>query len=194
MSKSSGEFLTLQKLIADGYRAAHYRYLCLTAHYRGQLKFSYDSLDQARSAYDSLCHKAEEIREKGIVPAASPRAKEIAAAIDAAMRDDLNAPVALAALWSAVRDDGLTPAEQLYILEQADSALGLGGVTLERPQLTAAQQELLYQRDAARRAKDWAASDALRDQLLAQGIALKDRPEGSGWYISDAAAFKTHTQ
>ncbi len=188
MSKSSGDFLTLQKLVRDGYRPAHYRYLCLTAHYRGQLRFSYDSLDQARTAYDTLCHKAEDIRENKIVAQASPRAKEAVAQIDAAMRDDLNAPVALAVLWDVVRGD-YTPAEQLYVLEQADSALGLGGVVLNRPQLTAAQQALLYQRDAVRRAKDWAASDALRDQLAAQGIGLKDRPEGSGWYIADRALF-----
>ncbi len=192
MSKSSGDFLTLQKLIKDVYRAAHYRYLCLTAHYRGQLRFSYDSLDQARTAYDTLCHKAEEIRSKGIVASATPKAKDVVAAIDAAMRDDLNSPVALAALWAAMRDDGFTPAEQIFILDHADSAFGLGGVMLDRPQLTAAQHELLYQRDGARRAKDWAASDSLRDQLLAQGIGLKDRPEGSSWYIADGALFNQH--
>ena len=192
MSKSAGEFLTLQKLIKDGYRAAHYRYLCLTAHYRGQLKFSYDSLDQARNAYDTLCHKAEEIRGKGIVASATPKSKAVVAAIDAAMRDDLNAPVALAALWAAMRDDSFTPAEQIFILDHADSAFGLGGVMLDRPQLTAAQHELLYQRDGARRTKDWGASDALRDQLLAQGIGLKDRPEGSSWYIADLALFNQH--
>ena len=192
MSKSSGDFLTLQKLIKDGYRAAHYRYLCLTAHYRGQLKFSYDSLDQARNAYDTLCHKAEEIRGKGIVATATPKAKDVVTAIDAAMRDDLNSPVALAALWAAMRDDSFTPAEQIFILDHADSAFGLGGVMLDRPQLTAAQHELLYQRDGARRAKDWAASDSLRDQLLAQGIGLKDRPEGSSWYIADLALFNHH--
>ena len=189
MSKSSGGFLTVQKLIDDGYRPMHYRYLCLTAHYRGQLRFSYDSLDQARAAYDTLCHKAEEYRTRGIVANASPRAKEAVAQIDAAMRDDLNAPVALAALWSVMRDDSYTPAEQLFVLDAADSALGLGGAQLDRPELTAAAQDILAARDAARRAKDWPTSDRLRDELAALGIGLKDRPEGSSWYVADLSLF-----
>lgn len=189
MSKSSGDFLTVQKLIDDGYRPMHYRYLCLTAQYRGQLNFSYDSLDQARNAFDTLCHKAEEYREKNIAAQASARAKDVVAAIDAAMRDDLNAPVALAHVWAALRDETLTPAEQLHILDQADSALGLGGAVLDKPQLSAAQQDLLQQRDAARRAKDWATSDRLRDALAATGIGLKDRIEGSSWYVADLSLF-----
>lgn len=189
MSKSAGAFLTLQKLVDDGYRPMHYRYLCLTAHYRGQLRFSYDSLDQARAAFDTLCHKAEEIRSRNIAPQATPKAKAAAALIDTAMRDDLNAPVALAHLWAVLRDDGYTPAEQLYILEQADSALGLGGAVLDKPQLAPAQQDLLLARDAARRNKDWGESDRLRDALAAAGIGVKDRPEGGSWYVTDITLF-----
>lgn len=193
MSKSSGDFLTLQKLMDEGYRPMHYRYLCLTAHYRGQLRFSYESLDQARAAYDTLCHKAEEYRSLGIVQAASPRAKEAVARLDGAMRDDLNAPVALAVLWDVMRGD-YTPAEQLFVLDAADSALGLGGCTLDRPELTPAAQDLITARDAARRAKDWPQSDALRDALAALGIGLKDRPEGSSWYVSNLSLFQKGSQ
>ncbi len=189
MSKSDGSFLTLKTLTDAGYRAEHYRYLCLTAHYRGQIKFSYDSLDAARTAYDTLCHKADELRSLGIAPQPSAAGRAAAAAIDAAMRDDLNAPVALSVLWSTIRDAALTPADQLFLLETADSALGLGGVTLEKPELDANIIDLLSARDAARRAKDWPTSDTLRAELAALGIGVKDRPEGSGWYILDKNLF-----
>lgn len=184
MSKSSGDFLTLQKLVKDGYRPAHYRYLCLTAHYRGQLKFSYDSLNDARVAYNTLCHKVEDIKQMKIVPSASSQAKEVVERIDAAMRDDLNSPEALAILWDSVRGN-LNPAEILFVLDAADSALGLSGLQLDRPALTAEQSDLLYKRDAARRAKDWILSDQLRDLLRTKNIVVKDRPEGSSWYYSD---------
>lgn len=182
MSKSKGEFLTLQKIIDAGYAPMHYRYLCLTAHYRSELKFSYESLDSARNAYDTLCHKADEWRRMGGTASLSASAKEIISKIDAAMRDDLNAPVALSHLWEAMRDEGLTPADQLGILDAADSALGLGGVTLSRPELTAEQVELIARREQCRRDKKWQESDEIRALLAAQGLMLKDRPEGTIWY------------
>lgn len=182
MSKSAGEFLTLQKVINDGYSPMHYRYLTLTAHYRGELKFSYESLDSARTSYDTLCHKADEWRAMGGTAPVSAAAKEVIAKIDAAMQDDLNAPVALSHLWEAMRNYALSPADQLGILDAADSALGLGGVTLSRPELTPEQVELVAQREAFRRDKKWKESDDIRAILSAQGLLLKDRAEGTIWY------------
>lgn len=183
MSKSKGAFLTLERVIDAGYHPMHYRYLCLTAHYRGELRFSFDSLDAAKQAYDTLCHKAEEWRTlyPGVA-AVSPAGKEMIARIDAAMRDDLNAPVALSILWEALRDESLKPADCLAILDAADSALGLGGVTLEKPELTPEQAALVARREEFRRVKKWQESDQIRDRLAAEGILLKDRPEGTMWY------------
>lgn len=182
MAKSGSNFLTLQKLIDDGYSPMHYRYLCLSAHYRGSLKFSYESLDGARQAYDTLCHKAEAWREiKGAGPV-SPAAKDVITRIDAAMADDLNAPIALSVLWEAMRNPELTPADMLNIIDAADSALGLGGLMLSKPEMTQDQENLINAREAFRRDKNWAESDRIRDQLAAEGILLKDRPEGTTWY------------
>ncbi|HYD18230.1 MAG TPA: cysteine--tRNA ligase [Patescibacteria group bacterium] len=183
MSKSKDGFLTLQKVLDAGYTAMHYRYLCLTAHYRGQLKFSWDSLDGARTSYDTLCHKADEWR--AAYPAAAQpgaAAKAVVQKIDAAMQDDLNSPIALSALWEAMRDEALPVPDKLAILDAADSALGLGGVTLDKPQLTKEQEDLLALRDTARRERNWAEADRLRAVLLETGLMLKDRPEGTQWY------------
>lgn len=182
MSKSKGDFLTLKRVMDEGFSPLHYRYLCLTAHYRGELRFSFDSLSQAKAAYDTLCHKADAWRATGGQAPVSPAGKTYIQRIDASMQDDINAPVALAVLWEAMRDDKLSPADQLGILDAADSALGLGGVTLDRPQLDADQLKMVAEREVFRRAKNWAESDRLRDLLAAQGILLKDRPEGTTWY------------
>lgn len=184
MSKSRGDFMTLQRVLDEGYHALHYRYLCLTAHYRGQLRFSFESLDGAKAAYDTLCHKADEWRAQ-FPPAAQPgtAAKTIIAKIDAAMQDDLNSPVALSVLWEAMRNDQLPVPDKLAILDAADSALGLGGVTLDKPQLTEAQDAMMSQREQARRDKNWPEADRLRALLLEDGVMLKDRPEGTSWYF-----------
>lgn len=183
MSKSKGEFLTLERVLQEGYSPMHYRYLCLSSHYRGQLKFSFDSLDGAKQAYDTLCHKADTWRENGEQAGkAGKEAKEYIARMDAAMRDDLNSPVALSILWEAMRDEALSPADQLFILDAADSALGLGGVTLDKPDLTKEQEDMIVRRETLRREKKWQEADTLRDELAAQGIMIKDRPEGSSWY------------
>lgn len=191
MSKSKDGFLTLQKVLDAGYGAMHYRYLILTAHYRGQLNFSWDSLDGARATYDTLCHKADEWRTAFPV-AAQPgaAAKSVIQKIDAAMQDDLNSPVALAVLWEAMRSDALAVPDKLAILDAADSALGLGGATLDKPELTRVQEDYLSLRDAARREKNWPEADRLRAVLLETGLMLKDRPEGSSWYFVNPPAKK----
>lgn len=183
MSKSKDGFMTLQRVIDAGYSPLHYRYLCLTAHYRGQLTFSYDSLDAARNTYDTLCHKADEWRAQYPVAAQlSATAKGIVKKIDEAMQDDLNSPIALSVLWDALRDDTLPVPDKLAVLDAADSALGLGGATLAKPELTRAQEELVFKREALRREKKWQEADQIRDILALDGLLLKDRPEGTSWY------------
>lgn len=191
MSKSKGDFMTLKRVTDEGYSPLHYRYLCLTAHYRGSLNFSFDSLDSARNAYDTLCHKADEWR--GQFPSAAQPgapAKTVIQKIDAAMQDDLNSPVALSVLWEAMRDEQLSVPDKLAVLDAADSALGLGGVTLHKPELTREQEMVMTQREQARRDKNWQEADRLRAILLEQGVMLKDRPEGTSWYFVSPPAKK----
>lgn len=183
MSKSKGDFMTLQRVIDAGYSPLHYRYLCLTAHYRGPLNFSFDSLDSARNTYDTLCHKADEWRAQYPVAAQlSATARGIVKKIDEAMQDDLNSPIALSVLWEALRDEELPVPDKLAVLDAADSALGLGGATLAKPELSREQEELVIKREALRREKKWQEADQIRDILAQDGLLLKDRPEGTSWY------------
>ena len=159
MSKSSGEFLTLSVLKEKGYAALDYRYFCLTGHYRSQLKFSFESLDQARSARLTLMRKLAEYR------------------------NDLKAPQALSVLWQALRDDGLDGDQKLALALEMDSILGLdldrAGEEAVQDDIPSEALELLSQRTQARKAKDWAKADGIRAQLAAMGFKVVDTPQGA---------------
>ncbi len=184
MSKSSGEFLTLSVLKEKGYDALDYRYFCLTGHYRSQLKFSFESLDQARSARLTLMRKLAEYRKAG-APAdkLSDKASGYLDAFDEAMANDLKAPQALSVLWQALRDDGLDGAQKLALALEMDSILGLdldrAGEEAGQDDIPSEALELLSQRTQARKAKDWAKADGIRAQLAAMGFKVVDTPQGA---------------
>lgn len=183
MSKSGGTFVTLQTLRDKGYDPLDYRYLCLTAHYRTQLEFTYESLDSARKSLQALRRETAQIaaaaqKQPAVVTARAAQAK---AKFQAAMEDDLNAPKALAVVWEAVRGAELNPAEKVEFLKFADGilALDLFRAPEKKPQALPAEIEaLVQQRAAARAAKDYQKSDELRAQLAAAGYAVKDTPQG----------------
>lgn len=181
MSKSSGDFLHLDQLISDGYDPLDYRYLLLTAHYRSPLKFSYEALDGARNTRASLRNLMNdwgyeakcEVVDQGIVNA---KYDEFIAYI----ADDLATAQALALAWNVARDSSLNAATKQALFIKFDDLFGLNlqpRETVLSPDL----QTLLDRREAARQAKDWALSDTLRDELLAQGVKVKDRKDGVDW-------------
>lgn len=183
MSKSGGTFVTVQTLKDKGYDPLDYRYLCLGAHYRTQLEFTYESLDAARKSLQTLRREAAKAAEgakaQNAVPAA--RLEGVKAKFQAAMEDDLNAPKALAVVWDAVRGAELSPAEKVAFLKFADGvlALDLFRAPEEKAQALPAEIEALASaRAQARAAKDYKKSDELRAALAAAGYAVKDTPQG----------------
>lgn len=182
MSKSDGTFLTVSSLKEKGYDPLAYRYLCLTAHYRTQLEFTFESMDAAQKSLNNLralaVKAAQEANGKADKSAA---AQEWIAKFTAAMEDDLNAPKALAVTWEAVRSAALSPAEKLAFLQFADTILALDLFKEKQETAAALPQEvtdLLTRRAAARAAKDWKLSDELRDAIAALGYTVKDTPQG----------------
>jgi len=178
MSKSSGNFLTLQTLIDRGYEPLAYRYLCLTAHYRAQLAFSWEALDSAANAYSRLKQHVFSIR-----PAADESAKPIDEHLDAfmeAVRDDLNTPRALAAVWGMLRDSQAQKSRLWATLVQMDQVLGLGVEQMHEPQPAVPPDvaKLIEQRQQARASKDFASADRIRKMLLERGYEIKDTPDG----------------
>lgn len=182
MSKSGGTFVTVDVLKEKGYEPLAYRYLCLGAHYRTQLEFSYESMDAAAKSLKNLralaCGYLKEAGEKGAQTENSRAWKD---KFTAAMQDDLNAPKALAVTWEAVRSGDLSAAEKVDFLRFADTILALDVFKAPAPETVEIPAEvaaLLEQRKAARAAKDWAQSDALRAAIAAAGYTVKDTPQG----------------
>ena len=184
MSKSSGEFLTLSVLVDKGYDPLDYRYFCLTGHYRSQLKFSFESLDQARSARQTLVRKIAQYR-KECTPAAvlDGKTRGYLDSFYEAMFNDLKAPQALGVLWSMLRDPSLADDQKLAAVLDMDSILGLSLDRVEAVQDEGAiadseALELLARRSEAKKAKDWAQADEIRDRLSRMGYKVVDTPSG----------------
>lgn len=181
MSKSGGSFVTLQTLRDKGYDPLDYRYLCLTAHYRTQLEFTYESLDAAHKSLQTL---RKEIAAVAAQPQETVRAEQAAQAkaqFQAAMEDDLNAPKALAVVWEVLRGKELTASEKIEFFKFADSILALDlfrAPEVKEEKLPAEVEAILQERAAARKAKDYKKSDELRDKLAALGYRVKDTPQG----------------
>ncbi len=195
MSKSLGGFITLGDVVKAGYPALAYRYFCLGAHYRSALTFRNDlsSLDAPRTALNNLY---EFVRRAASESGSAAVAEQAATAgpdwlqpfreqfLDA-INDDLNMPRALAAVWNLIGEAnrrGEAPAA-LPVLFDWDNVLGLNLLQeVEREDaLEPDLQQMIDDRQAARKAREWARADALRAALLARGIEVEDTPQGPRW-------------
>lgn len=201
MSKSAGNFLTLQSLIDKGYDALDYRYFLLGAHYRSQIFFSWDAMDGAKNARKALVQRTSKAVESAKGKAAaenslSTNAKKYIENFKAALENDLASPQALSQLQTAVKDSSLKPEETLSLVRIMDSVLGLrleeeaqklsaeSSVNLnshEGDSEAAEIDTLVAERTAAKKAKDFSKSDKIRNDLLARGIIITDTPQGTVW-------------
>ncbi len=209
MSKSSGEFLRLQLLIDRGYHPLAYRMMCLQAHYRSELEFSWEGLGAALTRLKRLVIQVEALKarhaEHGGTHVAGPesgwtlheaRARlggallPLVARFDAAMADDLNTPIALTVLEDLLGLKRIDTGEKLAAIAAMDGVLGIGLLDLSRTDLRIrpkdariAEAEIeaaLSRRKGARAAKDFATSDAIRDELAAAGVEVMDG-DSLGW-------------
>lgn len=194
MSKSANNFYTLRDLMEKGWKGREIRMVLINGHYRQPLNFTFDALAGARASLARIDECVDKLSEcAGGAPAgrAPDWAVSAAEAFRDAVNDDLNLPEGFAALFSLVRGANtalyqermLTPeaaAAVLALLEQIDVVLGL--IFFDRPEmedtLPAELLELLKQREVARANKDWAASDRVRDEILALGWEVRDSKEG----------------
>ncbi len=193
MSKSAGEFLRLQTLVDAGFHPLAYRLMCLQAHYRSELEFSWDNLAAASVRLKRLVMAVEGLRTRDDGRLKGDAARYLDR-IAAALCDDLNTPRALPVLDELVADKALSPAVRLAAIARADAALGLNLATLTRADLRVrpAAAEIdeatiaarLAERKDARAAKDFARSDAIRDELAAAGVDVMDGdPLGWDWRV-----------
>lgn len=182
MSKSKGEFLTLSLLVNKGFDPLDYRYLVLGAHYRSQLRFSFESLKMAQSARRRIGEAVRALVDGGATEIAIEREAALAyrQAFLMHVQNDLNTPQALADLWAVIKDGTLTGSERYSLVLYFDQAFGLGLAKIGASEaIEASIMALFEERMAAKAAKDWARSDALRNELAQKGYVVKDSPTGS---------------
>jgi cysteinyl-tRNA synthetase len=199
MSKSSGEFLRLQLLIDKGFHPLAYRLMCLQAHYRSELEFSWEGLQAALVRLKRMVGAWEKIRAEP-VPAdfqETSLGKILSAHLvdfETAVSDDLNTPRAITIFDELLFDKGVKPHEKGTSILKMDSVLGLELSSISRTDLrirpkaaiiTEAEIEAaLAARKEARAAKDFAKSDAIRDDLIAKGVEVMDGdPLGWDWKL-----------
>jgi cysteinyl-tRNA synthetase len=184
MSKSLGNIFVLEDLVERGLLALSLRFFFLQAHYRKQQGFSLDALEAADRGYRRLLAQTADARAAtGAADAA--RCAPWRERFREAVRDDLNAPRALAVAIEMLREPALSPADRRALLAEFDAFLGLGLLTAELP--AGAQENdpridaLVAEREAARKRRDFREADRIRDALAAEGIAIEDGPQGPRW-------------
>jgi cysteinyl-tRNA synthetase len=179
MAKSAGNIIRVADLPDLGFEPLAFRYLALTAHYRSKLDFTADAMHAATSGLARLRRAASSESDEPVDLGAQPIAGYRARFTDA-IADDLGTPRALAIAHEVASADDLTDVPRRALLLDFDRVLGLSldAPVAEAPPLPEGAAELLERRAAARAAKDWSTSDALRDELAALGVEVRDTPEG----------------
>ena len=182
MAKSDGTFITLADIVKKGFDPLDYRMYCYGAHYRKQLDFSWEALEGAKTGRSRLREKAQALlAAKADGPRAAAALESARADFNEAVGNDLNMPAAMGAL--NVHLSKLShPADAVDFLRHCEGVLALGLLDAPKQEALPAELEALFQRyAAAKKAKDFKASDALRAELAAKGVKVKDTPQGSTW-------------
>ena len=185
MSKSKGEFLTVSLLEEKGYNPMAYRFFCLQSHYRKPLEFSWDALDNVVSAYDKLVKRIANLSTDGEVDTAA--CEEWKMKFAEALSRDINTSSAITVLYDMLKAE-LSDASKRVLVQSMDEVLSL---QLEKAwedkeadvdnELASYVEKKIEERKEAKKAKDFAKADAIREELLAKGIVLKDTREGTFW-------------
>lgn len=187
MSKSKGEFLTVSLLESKGYNPLVYRFFCLQSHYRKSLVFTYENLDNAKAAYEKLISRiAQLVSAENKCEVNSDDFDRLKASFVSAMNDDLNTSNAITAMYDVFKAD-TTAATKLALLEDFDKVLSLD--LLKSAEKTVEDKKggnipeevmaLVEERQAARKAKDFAKADEIRDKITALGYAVKETRQGT---------------
>ncbi len=173
MGKSVGNFLRVQTLIDEGYDPLAYRFMCLGAHYRSRLSFTWEGLEGAQTALNRLRATMYAWGEPGVLD------EDYADKFAAHINDDLNMPRVLALTWDLVKSD-LPDATKKATLFFFDQVMGLRLAEWEPVEdiIPDAITALVEQRTAARKEKRWQDADTLRVQVTEAGYEIEDTPQG----------------
>jgi cysteinyl-tRNA synthetase len=179
MSKSLGNFYTLNDIEKRGFNPLAFRYLVLTSHYRSQLNFTWQSLEAARAALEKLRAAVADIKkETQKIKSNPPLSRRLEEKFLKSVNDDLNLPKALAVLWEAVRNPGLSGKEKRALIGKFDEVFGLGLKNIKKVSVPQEIMKLVAQRERFRKGKKWQEADAIRQRLEKNGWMVKDTNTG----------------
>ena len=196
MSKSKGEFLTVSLLEEKGYDPMAYRFFCLQSHYRKNLVFSWENLDNATAAYKKLVAKLAALVREDDGKVDAEKLVTLRADFCRALDNDLNTSLGVTALYDALKAD-TNAATKLAAVAAYDEVFSLNLIAAAKAQAEAENasapaeddpfvaeiKALIEQRAAAKKARDFATADKIRDDLAARGVTLIDTREGTRFEI-----------
>ncbi|MBE6624923.1 MAG: cysteine--tRNA ligase [Ruminococcaceae bacterium] len=187
MSKSKGEFLTVSLLESKGYNPLAYRFFCLQSHYRKPLVFSYEALDQASATYNKLLKKIASIKDEGEIDEAF--VQRVRADFIKSVGNDMNTALGITAIYNILKAD-VNGASKLDALKAIDEVLSLDLVKeaakeapVEKSELELEIEALIAERAQAKKDKNFARADEIRNSLKERGITLLDTREGTTYTI-----------
>lgn len=182
MSKSKGEFLTVNFLEEKGYNPLVFRYLCLSSHYRKQLLFEFKILDNAKEEYNKLINKIKSIKKEGKIE----NIEQYESNFKKALENDLNTSLAITELYNVIKSD-LNGNSKLHLINIFDSVLGLNlinHIEIDK-KLKDYVENAIKKRNEAKIKKNYSKADEIRLQLEKEGIILKDTREGTVFEIKN---------
>lgn len=182
MSKSNGAILTVTLLKEKGYDPLAFRFMCLNSHYRKQLVFSYDALDQAFSTLKKLRNRISLLSSDSLKD--EELFRKYQAKFVEELEDDLNTANAISVLYEVLKDDSMNEATKIALIKDFDKVLSLD---LVQEKKVAENEEfileLIAKRAEAKKNKDFALADSIREELLTQGIKLIDGRDGTSYEV-----------
>lgn len=185
MSKSKGEFLTVDLIKSKGYSPLDYKFFCLNSHYRNSLVFSYESLDGAKNAFNKLKSRIASIAEDGEVD--NDIVNSYIDQFSDAFKNDINTSLMITVLYDVLKDGEVNGSTKRFIINEFDKVLSLDLLKEDVKEVDSSLEEEILskieERKEAKKNKDFTKADAIRDELLAKGIKLIDTREGTTYEI-----------
>jgi len=184
MSKSHGEFLTINLLKERGYDPLSYRFFCLNSHYRNQLVFTWEALDSAEHAYKKLKARIKQLDRTPDLNENKTDAYQVY--FKEAINNDLNTASMITLVYDVLKDDNLSDFSKLYLIDDFDKVLSLNLIEDEQEIDESFDREIkekIALRDAAKMNRDYAQADSIRDELLQKGVKLIDSRDGTTYEL-----------
>lgn len=179
MAKSEGNIITLKDLINKEFNPLSYRYLCLNAHYRSKLIFSWKTMKGAENSLNNLYQKVKEIKSQITNPKSQVQKNNFyQKKFLEFISDDLNMPKTLALMWQLIKDKKIPPEEKYNLLLDFDKVMGLDLDKIKKIKIPKEIMELATEREKCRKQKKWEKSDEIRKEIEKKGYVVEDTKSG----------------